>query len=116
MLSSHHRFSFPWYFYFCSWATGEPHHSGFKPQIVALSLWCVMFLVRRFFAQNLLNVVLVFFQIFLTIIYSSRGPNDCWLWQSISCSTFAVFLYLEFYILISSQPAFVLLLLLLLLV
>jgi hypothetical protein len=33
---------------FSSWASGEPHHSGFKSQLVALSLWCVMFLVWQF--------------------------------------------------------------------
>jgi hypothetical protein len=39
-------FFLPWYF--SSWANGEPHHSGFKSQLVALSLWCVMFLVWQF--------------------------------------------------------------------
>jgi hypothetical protein len=39
-------FFLPWYF--SPWASGEPHHSGFKCQLVALSLWCVMFLVWRF--------------------------------------------------------------------
>jgi hypothetical protein len=29
-------FFLPWYF--CSWANGEPHHSGFKSQLVALFL------------------------------------------------------------------------------
>jgi hypothetical protein len=42
-LFSYHRFHFPWYV--PSSANGEPHHSGLKSQIVALSLWCVMFLV-----------------------------------------------------------------------
>jgi hypothetical protein len=36
-------FFLPWYF--SSWASGEPHHSGFKSQ---LSLWCVMFLLWQF--------------------------------------------------------------------
>jgi hypothetical protein len=35
-------FFFPWYF--SSWASGEPHHSGFKSQLVALSLWYGSFL------------------------------------------------------------------------
>jgi hypothetical protein len=42
----YHRFPFPCYF--SPWASGEPHHSGFKSQIVALSIWCVMFLVWQF--------------------------------------------------------------------
>jgi hypothetical protein len=42
-------FFLPWYF--SSWA----HHSGFKSQLVALSLWCVMFLVWQFFVRNLLS-------------------------------------------------------------
>jgi hypothetical protein len=52
-------FYLPWYF--SPWASGEPHHSGFKSQLVALSLWCVMFLVWQFFVGNLLSVVLVLF-------------------------------------------------------
>jgi len=59
LFSSYHRFFFPWYF--SSWASGEPHLSGFKSQLVALSLWCVMFLVRLFSVDILLNAVLVFF-------------------------------------------------------
>jgi hypothetical protein len=55
-------FFLPSYF---SWASGEPHHSGFKSQLVALSLWCVMFLVWQFFVRNLLSVVWYCFQIFL---------------------------------------------------
>jgi hypothetical protein len=46
LLFSYHRFHFTWYFF--SWASGEPHHSGFKSQTVALSLWCVTFLARRY--------------------------------------------------------------------
>jgi hypothetical protein len=48
----HHQFLSQVFFfplYFCSWASGEPHHSGFKSQLVELSLWCVMFLVWQFF-------------------------------------------------------------------
>jgi hypothetical protein len=36
------------YIILLSWASGEPHHSGFKSQFLALSLWCVMFLVWQF--------------------------------------------------------------------
>jgi hypothetical protein len=43
-------FFLPWYF--CSWASGEPHHLCFKSQLVALSLWCVMFLVWQFFCKE----------------------------------------------------------------
>jgi hypothetical protein len=51
--------------------------SDFKYQIVAPSLWWVMFLVWRFFVENLLNVILVLFQdFFKTFPYNSRGPND----------------------------------------
>jgi hypothetical protein len=39
-------FFLPWYF--SSWVSGEPHHSGLKSQLVALSIWCVMFLVWQF--------------------------------------------------------------------
>jgi hypothetical protein len=45
-LFSYHMFHFTWYFF--PWASGEPHHSGFKSQTVALSLWCVTFLARRY--------------------------------------------------------------------
>jgi hypothetical protein len=38
--------SFSWYVY--SWTNGELQHSGFKFLIVALSLWCVMFLEQLF--------------------------------------------------------------------
>jgi hypothetical protein len=65
MLLFYHRSSFPWYF---SWANGEPHHSGFKSQIVALSKWRVMFLVPRFFVQNVLNVVISIIIIIIIII------------------------------------------------
>jgi hypothetical protein len=40
-------FFLPWYF--SPWASSEPHHSGFKSQLVALSLWCVMFLVWHYY-------------------------------------------------------------------
>jgi hypothetical protein len=36
IMFSYLRFSFPWYLF--SLANGEPHHSGFKSQIVALPL------------------------------------------------------------------------------
>jgi hypothetical protein len=52
MLFSYHRFSFPWYF---SWANGEhppPPNSRFNSQLVALFLWCVMFLVRGIFRRE----------------------------------------------------------------
>jgi hypothetical protein len=39
-------FFLPWYL--SSLASGEPHHSGFTTQLIALSLWCVMFLVWQF--------------------------------------------------------------------
>jgi hypothetical protein len=65
-------FSLHWYF---SWASGEPHHSGFKSQTVALSLWCVMFLVWQFFVGNLLSVVLVLFpDIFVNFCLQFRWP------------------------------------------
>jgi hypothetical protein len=68
-------FFLPWYF--SSWASGEPHHLGFKSQLVALSLWWVMFLVWQFFVGNLLSVVLVLFpDIFVNFAYNSCGPSD----------------------------------------
>jgi hypothetical protein len=100
-------FFLPWYF--CSWASGEPHHSGFKSQLVALSLWCVMFLVWQFFVKNLLSVVLVLFpNIFVNFCLQFRRPQWLLVWQSISCSTFSEFIYLDFYALISFQLPFVL--------
>jgi hypothetical protein len=60
IISCHRFFLLPWYF--CSWASCEPHHSGFKSQLVALSLWCVMFLVwllfSRYFCKLLLTIPL----------------------------------------------------------
>jgi hypothetical protein len=70
MFLSYHRSSFRWYS--SSWVNAEPRHSGFKSQIVALSLWCVMFLVWQFFVANLLSVVLVLFpDTFYTFTYNS---------------------------------------------
>jgi hypothetical protein len=66
IMFSYYRSSFPWYFF--SWANGEPQHSGFKSQIVALSLWSAMFLVRLFYVENLLNVVLVLFPLLLLLL------------------------------------------------
>jgi hypothetical protein len=65
LLFSYHRFSFPWYFF--SWASGEPYHSGFKSQIVALTIWCVMFLAWWSFVESILNVVLVL--LFLLFVF-----------------------------------------------
>jgi hypothetical protein len=67
-------FFLPWYF--SPWASGEPHHSGFKSQLVALSLWCVMFLVWQFFVRNLLIVVPVLFtDIFVNFCLQFRWPQ-----------------------------------------
>jgi hypothetical protein len=49
-------FFLPWYF--SSWASGEPHHSGFKSQLEALSLRCVMFLVWQLLLLLLLLLLL----------------------------------------------------------
>jgi hypothetical protein len=77
LLFSYHRFSFPWHF--SSSASGEPQHSGFKSQIVALSLFMCDVSTAVFFVENLLNVVLILFpDVFLTITYNSRSPNDNW--------------------------------------
>jgi hypothetical protein len=56
------------------WTNGEPHHLGFKLQIVALSLWSVMFLVRWFYVQNLLNAVMLLLLLFLFLF---SGENNC---------------------------------------
>jgi hypothetical protein len=47
--------------YFSPWASGEPHHSGFKSQLVALSLWCVMFLVLQIIIIIIIiiNIILI---------------------------------------------------------
>jgi hypothetical protein len=57
---------FSWYF--CSRANIEPDLSSFKSQSVALSFWCVTFLVWLFFSYC--------FQIFWTFAHNSHGPND----------------------------------------
>jgi hypothetical protein len=46
--------------------------------------------------------------IFLNFYLQFLWPQWLLVWQSISCSTFAGFLYLDIYILISSQPHFIL--------
>jgi hypothetical protein len=62
----------------------------------------VMFLVWQFFVGNLLSVVLVLFpDIFVNLYLQFRWPQWLLVWQSISCSTFSEFLYLDFYSLIS---------------
>jgi hypothetical protein len=43
LLFPYHVFTFPWYF--SSWASGEPHHSGFKSQTVALSLFIIIIII-----------------------------------------------------------------------
>jgi hypothetical protein len=97
----------PWYF--SSWASGEPHDSGFKSQLVALSLWCVMFLLWKFFVGNLLRVILVLFpDIFVNVCLQFRWPQWLLVWPRISCPTFSEFLYLDLYTLISFQLPFVL--------
>jgi hypothetical protein len=48
LLISYHGFPFPRYFF--SWTSGAPHHSGFKIQIVALTL-CTMSLVQLFYRE-----------------------------------------------------------------
>jgi len=40
IIISYHRFPFIWYFF--SWTSGAPHHSGFKFHIVAFSLLCTI--------------------------------------------------------------------------
>jgi hypothetical protein len=71
----YHTFSCPWYF--SSWTNGEPHHSGFKSQTAALSLWCVMFLVWRFFCRESVECCPgIVSRYFLTFTYNYRGPND----------------------------------------
>jgi hypothetical protein len=100
-------FFLPWYF--SSWVSGESRHSGFKSQLVALSLWCVMFLVCQFYVGNLLRVVLVLFpDIFVNFCLQFRWPQWLLVWQSILCFTFSEFLYIDFYTLISFQLPFVL--------
>jgi hypothetical protein len=61
------------------------------------------------FLRNLLSVVLVFFtHIFVNFCLQFRWPQWLLVWQSISCSTFSEFLYLDFYTLISLQLPIVL--------
>jgi hypothetical protein len=53
------------------------------------------------FVGNLLTVVLVLFpDIFVNFYFQFRWPQWLLVWQSISCSTFSEFLYLDFYTLI----------------
>jgi hypothetical protein len=55
----YHTFFYTWYF--SCWCYAEPHHSGFKFQIVALLLLRAMFLVRQLFLGNVFNAFLVLF-------------------------------------------------------
>jgi hypothetical protein len=56
------------------------------------------------FGKNLLSVVLVLFpDIFVNFCSQFRWSQWLLVWQSISCSTFPEFLYLDFYTLISFQ-------------
>jgi hypothetical protein len=99
------RLPSPWYF--SSGANVKSHHSGVKSQTVALYL-CVVFLVLRFFfVKNLFNVVLKFSRVFKTLLTIPVVPV-VYRYDSISCSTFSEFLGLDFYVLISSEPSFVL--------
>jgi hypothetical protein len=84
------------------------HHSGFKSQIAALSLWCVMFLVWRIFVQNLLMLCWYCFYTFLKLYLQFPWPQWILLRQMISWPKSAEIIYLDFYILISFQPPFVL--------
>jgi hypothetical protein len=88
---------------FLFWTNGAPHQSGFKFHIIALSLLCAMFLVHLFFSKESIDC-------FHDIIYRLLVPWSQWLllWQSISYFTFAKFLYLDFYILISFHSPFIL--------
>jgi hypothetical protein len=53
------------------------------------------------FVGNLLSVVLVLFpDIFVNFCLQIRWPQWLLVWQSISCSTFTEFLYLDFYTLL----------------
>jgi hypothetical protein len=52
------------------------------------------------FIEDQLNVVLVLFHDFLNLCLQFPWPHWLLVWQSISCSTFAESLYLDFYILI----------------
>jgi len=49
IIVSYHRFP-AWYLY--SWTSGASHHSGFKFQVVALSLVCAMSLVSLALYSN----------------------------------------------------------------
>jgi hypothetical protein len=44
---------FPFLWYFCSWTSGAPHHSGFKFHIVAISLLWAMSIVQLFFLYRI---------------------------------------------------------------
>jgi hypothetical protein len=72
-LFSYHGFSFPWYY--SSWANDEPHNSGFKSHIVALSLWgsCTASFCRKFIIIIIVIIIIIIikflhFQICLLIL------------------------------------------------
>jgi hypothetical protein len=70
-------FFLPWYF--SSWASGEPYHSSFKSQLVALSLWCVMFLVWQFFCKESIECCPgIVSRYCCKICLQFRWPNDYW--------------------------------------
>jgi len=103
----YHRFFFPWYF--SSWTNGAPHHSGFNFQIVALSILCAMSLVQLSFVHNLLNALLVLFtDTSLVLQLQFQWPQWLLVWRSVSYSTLAEFIYLDFYILVYFHSTFVL--------
>jgi hypothetical protein len=96
------RCSFPW-------ASGAPHHSGFKLRTVALSSVCAMFPGWQFLAMNLWNACLVFLPgIFSVLWLLFLWPQWLLVPQNITCSTFAGFLCIDFYILISFPLIYVL--------
>jgi hypothetical protein len=68
-------FFLPWYS--SSWVSGEPHHSGFNSQLVTLSLWCVMFLVWKFFCKESFEccpgIVIIIIIIIIIINISCHG-------------------------------------------
>jgi hypothetical protein len=92
-----------------SWTSGAPHHWGFKFQIVALSLLmchalstaCLFFFFLGGGRESVEFFLVLFLDILIVPYLQLQWPQWFLVWWSISYSTLAEFLCLNFYILIS---------------
>jgi hypothetical protein len=100
-------FFLPWYF--SSWASGEPHHSGFQVSDCSTFLMmCDVPSMAVFCRESIECCPGIVYRCFLNFCLQLRWPQWLLVWRSISCSTHSEFLYLYFYTSISFQIPFVL--------